>query len=126
MGPTDPMPACGVTVGVFSLVGSGASVGRRRVAVGGIGVGVAVGGTSVGVAVGGIGVGVDCGVAVTTMIIGVGVDCGVAVGGTGVGAGCGVAVATMTIGVGLAAGAPHPTKSNITNVTPIICCGNFW
>jgi hypothetical protein len=73
-----------------------------------------------------IGVGVDCGVAVTTMIIGVGVDCGVAVGGTGVGAGCGVAVKTMTIGVGLAAGAPHPTKSNTTNVTPIICCDNFW
>jgi hypothetical protein len=61
------------------------------------GVGVTVGGTDVGV--GGTGVGVAVG----------GIGVGVAVGGTGV-----------------AAGAPHPTKSNITNVTPIICCSNFW
>jgi hypothetical protein len=82
-----------------------------------LGVGVRAGGT---VGVGGTGVGVAIG--------GISVDVGgtgVTVGGTGVGVGCGVAVATITIGVGVAAGAPHPTKSDITNVTPIICCSNF-
>jgi hypothetical protein len=29
-------------------------------------------------------------------------------------------------GSGVDAGAPHPLKSNNTNVIPIICCGNFW
>jgi hypothetical protein len=68
----------------------------------GSGVGVGVGGTGVG------GTGVDVAVG----------GIGVAVGGTGVGVG--------GTGVGVAAGAPHPTKSNVTNVTPIICCSNFW
>ena len=81
----------------------GAGIG---VAVGGTGVGVAVGGFGVGVAVGGTGVGVAVG----------GFGVGVAVGGTGVVVG----------GTGVAAGAPHPIKSNKTNVIPIICCGNFW
>ena len=100
--------ATGVSVCVGGI-GVGMAVGGTGVAVGGTGVGVSVDGT--GVAVGGTGVGVDCGVAVATMTMGVG---------------CGVAVTTMTMGVGVAAGAPHPTKSNITNVTPIIRCSNFW
>ena len=48
---------------------------------------------------------------------------GVDVGGTGVDVGgTGVAVG----GTGATAGAPHPTKNNMTNVTPIICCSDFW
>jgi hypothetical protein len=67
------------------------------VAVGGIGVGVAVGEMGVGVAVGGIGVGVS-------------------VGGTSVG---------VDVGSGVAAGAPHPTTNDMTNVSPTIDCNNF-
>ena len=91
----------------MGVVGTGVFVGAG-VGVGGIG--VAVGGTGVGV--GGTGVGVACGVAVTTIT-------------TGVGVACGVVVTTMTTGVGVAAGAPHPPKSDATNVMPIICCSNF-
>lgn len=59
-------------------------------------------------AVGGAGVDVS-GTGVTVGGIGVGVGgTGVAVGGTGV------------------AGALHPTKSNITNINPIICRSDFW
>ena len=71
--------------------------------------GVAVGGT--GVAVGGTGVAVG--------------GIGVMVGSTGVGVG-GISVDVSGSGVGVITGAPHPTKNNITNVTPITCCSNFW
>jgi hypothetical protein len=50
------------------------------------------------------------------------------VGGTGVGlgvGGSGVGVDVGGTGVGVAAGTPHPTKSNATNVTPIIACNTF-
>jgi hypothetical protein len=30
------------------------------------------------------------------------------------------------IGVGVATGAPHPTKNNVTHVTPMICGSKFW
>jgi hypothetical protein len=29
-------------------------------------------------------------------------------------------------GSGVAEGTPHPTKSKKNNVSPIICCSNFW
>jgi len=93
--------------GVF--VGTGVSVGGKGVLVGsGVSVGsgeVAVGGTGVGVAVGSSGAGVD---------------------GTGVGdddSRLGVAAGASDAGV--AAGAPHPTKSNITNIIPPICHRHF-
>jgi len=93
------------------------------VAVGGSGVSVGVGEVGVGIAVGGMGVGVGgTGVSVGVVVGGM----GVAVGGTSVAVGCGVAVTTITTGVGVAAGAPHPIKNNMTNVTPITCCNNFW
>jgi len=60
-----------------------------------------------GVAVGETGVGVK---------VGVKVGVGVSVGGTGV----------AVDGTGVAAGVSHPTKSNTTNITPIIRCSNFW
>jgi hypothetical protein len=50
-----------------------------------------------------------------------------AVGWTAVGisvGGIGVAVDGTMMEV--AAGAPHPTKNNAINVTPIICCGKCW
>jgi hypothetical protein len=37
-----------------------------------------------------------------------------------------VAAAVGGTGVGVAAGAQHPTKSNVTDVSPIICCSKFW
>jgi hypothetical protein len=60
-----------------------------------MGVGVGVGGIGLGVAVGGTGV-------------------AVAVGGSGLD----VAVS----GGDVAAGAPHPTKDRVTQITPMICC----
>ena len=86
----------------------GALMPRGAVGGGGTGVGVAVGGTGVGVAVGGTGVGVG------------GSGVGVATGSSG------VDVAAGASDTGVAAGAPHPTKSNISNVTPVTCCSNFW
>jgi hypothetical protein len=94
--------------------GTGVRVGGTGVAVGEIGVGVAVDGMSVGMGVGGTGVGVG--------------GTGVAVGGSGIGVaaeGTGVDVAAGASDIGVAAGALHATKSNATNVMPIICCSSF-
>jgi len=86
--------------GSFRQVGgdAGVTVGGARVGVGGMGVGVAVGMTVGASAVS---------VAATALA-----------SATSVATRSGVGVVT--------AGAPHPTKSNITNVTPIICRSNFW
>jgi len=81
-------------------------------------VGVRVAGTAVAVGVGGTAVGVEVG----------GTGVGVGVGGSGVGVAAGssgVDVDTGASDTGVAVGEPHPTKNNVTNITPITCCDNF-
>lgn len=70
------------------------------------------------------GTGVEGGAAVSVAVGGT----GVALGGMGVNVvvgGSGVGVTSGASDTGVAAGAPHPAKSNITNVTPIICRSDF-
>ena len=38
----------------------------------------------------------------------------------------GIGMAVRGTGLGVAKGAPHPTKNNVINVTPIMCCGKLW
>ena len=37
-----------------------------------------------------------------------------------------VGVAGRRTGLGVTVGAPHPTKNNMSSVTPIICWGKSW